>query len=188
MGDQHAPQIAKSDDPLRDDALYLTFGWPLWLFSEVRHCLEAAGRTEQTLPQLNAFARTLLELDGIAEHDIQPMGLDKSRRIFAYAVVLGHIRPIREDRVIFDEACFRQHGLEADSMASARQRFAQLGLNRRLKRQLDELEVGPGFVAMVHSKLTERRAELERAPDALRSEMSEAVRLVEEDVQRFVPR
>lgn len=184
-GDQHAFQIAKSDDPLRDDALYLSFGWPLWLFNEVKQCQMAVDRAAELNPQLTGFARTILEIDDAASHELTPMAATDTERLFSYAVVLRHIQPVRENRVLFEDGLFGSVP-EAPSMEQARARFSRFGMNRFMKRHLDSMETQSGFIATVTEHVERRRSELPGAPPGLKASIEKAIALVEADLQRYM--
>jgi hypothetical protein len=186
-GDHNAFQVLQSDDQLRDDALTLHFGWPLWLFAEVRTCHEALERAKSHSPELVAFSRTLLELDILQGHDFAPLPTKRSTLLFAYALVMNEIRPVREDRVVFQQATFGTLP-DASSLDSARAIFSRSGMNRTYMKRLDGDQTRPGFVEGVRVQLAARRAELERGvPASLNEPLEQAIRAVEEDLTHIMP-
>ena len=136
-GDQNAFQIAPSNDASRDDALYLTFGWPLWLFKEAQTCYQATAVMRASNVTSVQASRVLGEMPEASQHDIRPMTTERAELLFAYAVVLGDVKPVRVDRIVFNQAEF-PGAREASSLESARAHFRRDGLNRRYAKTLEK--------------------------------------------------
>lgn len=86
-----AYQIHTSEDPLRDDVLHVTFGWPLWLFREVRECGSAFDEAKRQGTKISRFCRNLLEVTRATSHDIKPLSTTESEKLFALAFALQHV-------------------------------------------------------------------------------------------------
>lgn len=125
----HSYQVDKMPiaEPLRDDVLHVTRGWPLWLFAEVQECGAAAEQLKNSSPATYNIHMTMLEFPGIDAHDIRPVGLDDATVWFGIAIARGdlNIRPA-DRRFIFETAAFPQEGgavNPAESIMAAFERF-----------------------------------------------------------------
>lgn len=112
---------------LRDDVLYVTRGWPLWLFAEVQECGAAAEQLKNISPATYNIHMTMLEFPGIDSHDIRPVGLEDATVWFGIAIARGdlNIRPA-DRRFIFDTTAFPREGgavNPAESIMAAFERF-----------------------------------------------------------------
>lgn len=184
-GGQSAFEVAESGDPLRDDALHLTFGWPLWLFTEVRHCVRTLDQVSKDHSALKN-ARILGEIEHTAEHFVRPLENAQSQLLFAYAIVLGLIRPVRVDRVIFDADAFPGES-NASGLQEALERFSRSGMNQTLQKLLAREQQDPGaFRDRVLKNLDEIQSRLGGVPEVLRGELSRCVDAVTADLSNLV--
>jgi hypothetical protein len=184
-GEQVAFEVAESGDPLRDDALHLTFGWPLWLFSEIR---QAVRTVEQLSPDHSVLrsARIMGEVERCGEHFVRPLRGEQSELLFAYAVVTGAIRPVRVDRVVFDSGRFPGQA-DANGLADALERFRRSGLNRAFKAHLDREQADPAvFRQKINERLLLIDSQLKDVPQALQGTLGRYRELVGKDVSNIV--
>jgi hypothetical protein len=187
-GDQNAFQIAASTDYSRDDALYLTFGWPLWLFNEVRNCQQATDVTRDTAVNTVISSRVLGELPLAANHEIRPMQGDRSDLLFGYAVVLGFVKPVHANRTVFQGDVFPGQP-DTSSLTAAYEQFRRGGLNRSFESLLKNWQMdGRAFKARVGDALAMLRRGLDggEIPSALAGDIRRYIQLVELDSQQIV--
>jgi hypothetical protein len=184
-GEQVAFEVAESGDPLRDDALHLTFGWPLWLFTEVQHCIRTLDQMSRDHSILRT-ARILGEIPVSQDHSIRPLDAHWSELLFAYAVVLGAVQPVRVDCVMFDRNHF-PHESDATSLTDAMERFTRSGMNRTFKKYLSAEQANPAqFQQRVQQRLSEIDGRLNGVPDAVRPVLGRLRDAVERDLANIV--
>ncbi len=185
----NAFKIVHSNDNLRDDALHVSFGWPLWLFSEVRQCSDVFAKVQRENCQMTDFAPVLGELPEAAGHDIRPVSGTESRLKFAYAVVLGKIKPVRLDEFVFDSGLFGDMGA-AKSFEDAFELFQTRGLRRNVERWLAEQKRAPEqFKSLASDRVKHIREQLGvegAVPGQLHADLTDYAGLVEEDVKKIV--
>ena len=185
----NAFKIVHSSDPLRDDALSLSFGWPLWLFAEVRQCAEVFKNEARDNRHLTDFAPIIGEAPAAAAHDFRPVPQEQNRLLFAYAVVLGRVQPRALDEFAFDAGLFGETA-PAASLEEAFEIFQGQGLNRTLEKWLVEQKRVPGaFKAKVQDRVKHIQNQLDvegAIPDELRADLTGYARLVGDDVKKIV--
>lgn len=79
-------------DELRDDILHLTFGWPLWLFDEIRTGEELLERAREQHPRRyqNSFLLGK-QLPASTDHQIKPLSEEEARQWFGVALALRDV-------------------------------------------------------------------------------------------------
>lgn len=188
-GDDSAFQVARSNDSFRDDALHLTFGWPLCLFREVQACTDQTARAVEADSNADRNSRILRSIPGTVEHQVRPLSEGDAKRLFAYAVVLKHVRPVRLDRVEFDTDRFPGQS-DAASLGEGFRRFRLEGLNRRYREWLDVEQARDtgAFRQLVTQALERLRAALagDGIPTELRGPLREHADRVEQDLRGLV--
>lgn len=186
MGSESAFQVAESPDAMRDDALHLTYGWPLWLFREVRDCLNAARDMRGSAPYAVATSRVLGEVAAAKDHTIEPVGRERGRLLFAYALVRGEVDPVRTDTIRFSESVFGTQDA-AISLDMARQRFSTHGLSRTYDRFLGaQLDRAREFKRETSEKVESVRSRIGQLPPDMAGEYRDALKLVEADLAKII--
>jgi len=85
-------EIFPTAEELRDDILHLTFGWPFWLFDEIRTGEELLERAKEQDPRRyqNSFL-LLKQIPAIRDHQIKPLPERDARQWFGLALALHDI-------------------------------------------------------------------------------------------------
>lgn len=85
-------EVFPSQEDLRDDILHLTFGWPLWLFNEIRTSEEEIDKIKESEPirYRNSFL-FIKQIPEIKDHQIRPFPESDARQWFGIALALRHI-------------------------------------------------------------------------------------------------
>ena len=120
-------------EPLRDDVFYVTRGWPLWMFEEVRDCAAAADKARDESPATYELQLMMNEIPGARDHDIRP--LDKTGTDIWLGVAL-----LRKDialrtttgEFVFNSAVFPHGGGESNparNFRAAEDRFSSFALD-----------------------------------------------------------
>jgi len=120
-------------EPLRDDVFYVTRGWPLWMFEEVRDCAAAADKARDESPATYELQLMMNEIPGAQNHDIRP--LDKAGTDIWLGVAL-----LRKDvalrtttgEFVFSDNVFPHGGGEgnpARNFRAAEERFSSFALD-----------------------------------------------------------
>ncbi|MBK8233381.1 MAG: hypothetical protein IPK72_23110 [Candidatus Eisenbacteria bacterium] len=169
-GHENAFQVVESGDPLRDDALYLSFGWPLCLFSEIQRCEVDFEQAEQNDPAQVAFSFVMKEVAGCDEHRILPVGREEARLLFAIAWALGQIRSSTFSKIVFESPLVGQSVVQPvkpeTAIQDAVERVNVLGLACRVRRQLEsELQTRAGSSSLrsrLNGDISRMRAKLEQ--------------------------
>jgi len=132
-----------TDNRLHDDVVYLTLGWPLWLFNEVREaCKQAWDQASEKDPTKIKNSLIMNELPGANHHDIRPMKTEDARKWFAVALALDHIRFVSEDLTEFSQDVFgpvpqlRSQG--KNWCRRAFDQFRELGLTWNYRRHIQD--------------------------------------------------
>jgi len=194
-------QIIASEDPLRDDALHLSFGWPLCLFREVQACEKAFQEARTADSHSTVFAYIMREIAGVDEHVIMPKDSRTVRQLFAVAMTLGIIRLSGNlAQVIFgQEVAGREDTVDVapdSAVRDALDRFRKYGYAAAcetwLSASLKEPEAAKRMRDQIQEEIATKRRKLEElrvnpnVPADLVSELSALYQLAEDWGRRIV--
>ncbi len=133
--------IISTENQLHDDVVYLTLGWPLWLFEEVRRCADAWDHAHEKDASRTWNSVILNEWPESDHHDIRPMNREEAKKWFGVALVLDHIR-FRGELIQFSSNVFGPTPdvrAEADTWCSkAFDQFREQGLTWKYKKYIQD--------------------------------------------------
>ncbi len=181
-------ELVPSDDAQRDDVLYMTLGWPLWMFSEVRECQHTAARLAREEPAKADFARALGEFSWLGQNRLEPLSQSEADRLFSFAFVAGLVVPRSGREVTFDGGVFGEQPA-ADSLDKARERFRLVGLNRQAERWLERERQNPGpFREILRQRIKDLKEALANVgiPASLAEDVGRMVEPVEKEIHDWV--
>ncbi|MBW2063265.1 MAG: hypothetical protein JRI95_17110, partial [Deltaproteobacteria bacterium] len=99
-------QIFSTQEELRDDVLNLTFGWPLWLFDEIRDAEGLLEETRENNPVMYQTAFLLSrQIPAIREHQIKPLAESDAEMWFGVALAMQDIH-FKGTRIGFNKERF----------------------------------------------------------------------------------
>jgi hypothetical protein len=134
LGGQKVYEVSTKPEELRDDVLYLTFGWPLWLFDEIRDGEQELEKAKGY--DLRNYQNSFLlfrQIPASRDHEIKPLPEEDARRWFGIALALRDIE-FSGSQIIFNSAHFPGvQPLEnlnlAERVAKAYELFRQAGFS-----------------------------------------------------------
>ncbi|MEM4720954.1 MAG: tubulin-like doman-containing protein [Candidatus Methanomethylicaceae archaeon] len=91
LGGTNVYQVFPHEEPLRDDVLHLTCGWPLWLVDEVRFGETLLEQAKISDPRYHKSFLLIKQIPSIEEHQIKPIPESDAKTWFGIALALRDI-------------------------------------------------------------------------------------------------